>query len=42
VRVSLAEQDEILKSHLIEPRFLRIDDFANFFCTQGGIAGNHL
>jgi hypothetical protein len=31
VQISEAEQDEILRSHAINPKLLRADDFAGFF-----------
>jgi hypothetical protein len=31
VRITQAEQDEILRSHLIEPSLLRLDDFNRFY-----------
>jgi hypothetical protein len=34
VQISEAEQDEILKSHLIDPALLRADDFTGFFAAR--------
>lgn len=34
VQISLTEQDEILKSHVIEPGFLRANDFSSFFTAR--------